>query len=126
MFKGSQMVVTEIYKLPPFDTGRYERHEFLMSNGNATLTVHVAELSPLKIQFDRIRWHEFTALYNCSPEQVSSAYFKLVELVQSKRLIEFVCNDRATAKAYRELHHYRIFLDESGCHEVFAQSWQSL
>lgn len=82
------MVVTEIYKLPPFDTGRYERHEFLMSNGNATLTVHVAGLSPVKIEFDRISWHEFTAQYNCSPEQVSSAYFKLVDLVQSKRLIQ--------------------------------------
>jgi hypothetical protein len=126
MSEGSPMVVTEIYKLLPFDTGRYEGHEFLMANGNATLAVHVAELSPVKIQFERIRWHEFTALYNCSPVQVSSAYFELVELVQSKRLIEYVGNDRATAKAYRELHHYQIFLDESGCHEVFAQSWQLL
>ena len=98
--------------------------QFLMANGNATLTVHVAELSPVTIQFDHIRWHEFTASYNCSSEQVSSAYFKLVELVQSKRLIEFVANDMAAAKAYRELHHYRIFLDESGCHELFAQSWR--
>src|SRR5258707_202251 len=53
MFKGSPMVVTEIYKLPQLDTGRYERHEFLMANGNATLTVHVAEISPVTIQFDR-------------------------------------------------------------------------
>lgn len=39
------------------------------------------------------------------------------------KLLAFVAADTASAKAYSELHHYRIFLDETGCHEVFAQSF---
>jgi hypothetical protein len=61
-------------------------------------------------------------LYNCSAEQINGAYFKLVEVPDSARLAEYVRNDKAPRKAYSELHHYRIFLAETGCHEVFAQS----
>ena len=118
--------ISTVFSLPSFDTGLYEDFEFLMSQGHATLTIRVAELPPIALKFERVRWHEFVALYNCSAEQASSAYFKLVEVVDSARLIEYVQNDKAGNRAYQELHHYRIFLDESGCHELFAQSWSHL
>jgi hypothetical protein len=118
--------ISTAFCLPSFDTGLYEGFEFLMSQGNATLTICVTERPPIAVKFERVRWHEFVALYNCSAEQVSSAYFKLVEVVDSTRLIEYVQNDQAGSRAYQELHHYRIFLDESGCHELFAQSWSHL
>lgn len=109
------------FDLPPFDTGRYEDSEFLMSAGNGLLTIRVDGMPPIKLSFERVRWHEFTALYNCSPEQVESAYFKVVEILHSHSLARYVANDRASRKAYRELHHYRIFLDETGCHELYAE-----
>jgi hypothetical protein len=84
--------------------------------------VLVAEQARIQIKFSRVRWHEFVAAYNCSPEQVKGAYFRLVEVEGSQRLNEFLRGDRAPKRVYRELHHYR-FLDESGCHEVFAESW---
>ncbi len=31
--------------------------------------------------------------------------------------------DGAASKAYTQLHHFRIFLDEHGCHELFAQAF---
>ena len=98
-----------------------------MSGGGAELTIHVAELeqSPIRIRFDRVRRHLFTALYNCSSDQVA-AYFRLIEVLDSADLAAYVAADTAPQKAYRELHHYRIFLDETGCHELYAQSCRVL
>jgi hypothetical protein len=115
-----------VLTLPEFDTGRYEDCDFLMSGGDAYLTIRVEAMPQTRIQFSRVRWHEFTALYNCSPEQIKSAYFALVEIVDSPSLAAYIAADKASAKAYSELHHYRIFLDETGCHELFAQSYAAL
>jgi hypothetical protein len=117
------MRIELVYDFPPFDTGLFDAAEFLMSGGNARLLIKVAEHSDIILQFKRVRWHEFTALYNCSAEQAKSAYFKLVRLDASERLKTYIAADRAASKAYKELHHYRIFLDEHGCHELFAESF---
>lgn len=113
-----------VYELPPFDTGQYEGCEFRMYEGAALLHIHVAELGTLTVGFSRVRWHQFTVLPNCTAEMVSAAYFRLVE-VASPELQAFIAGDRSSTKAYSELHHYRIFLDETGCHEVFAQSFSA-
>jgi hypothetical protein len=115
-----------VYDFPPFDTGLFEAVEFLMSGGNARLLINVAEHSDIILQFQRVRCHEFTALYNCSAEQVKSAYFKLVRLDDSVRLMQYMMADRAVSKAYKELHHFRVFLDEHGCHELFAESFSAV
>ncbi|GLR89131.1 hypothetical protein [Bradyrhizobium iriomotense] len=112
----------EIAELPKFDTGLYEGCTFSMSGGDAKLILRFTELPPFEINFHRARWHQFTALPNCDAEQIKSAYFRLVEVMESRVLSSFVDGDRAPIKAYKELHHYRIFLDETGCHEVFAES----
>ena len=108
--------------LPEFDTGEYEGSQFLITGGSATLTISIANQQPFVIQFSRIRWHQFTAMYNCTADMIKDAYFRLHEVVPSTRLNKFLASDTAVSKAYRELHHYRIFLDETGCHEVFAES----
>jgi hypothetical protein len=109
-------------ELPSFDTGQYVGCEFLMSGGDASLTIQIAELPSIEIRFYRARWHQFTALYNCSLEMIRDAYFKLIEMIGSENLSSYLDNDRAPMKAYKELHHYRILLDETGCHEIFAES----
>ena len=116
------MALRLVYDFPGFDTGQFEDAEFLMSQGGAQLTVHIAGDEDVVLLFKRVRWHEFTALYNCSPEQIDGAYFKLIEVEDSSRLAKYVASDRASAKAYKELHHFRVFLDEHGCHEIFAES----
>ena len=93
-----------------------------MFGGGATLTLQVAGLSPLSFRFSKVRWHQFTAAYNCTPGMVSDAYFRLVEYRNSSAVATFVEQDRASTKSYAELNHYRIFLDGTGCHEVFAES----
>ena len=120
------MNIVPVYDFPPFDTGLFAATEFLMSGGNARLLIRVEEHSDIILQFKRVRWHEFTALYNCSTEQVNSAYFKLVRLDESERLMKYITADRAAAKAYKELHHFRVFLDEHGCHELFAESFSAV
>jgi len=93
-----------------------------MASGDSILTIRFAELPPFEIKFARTRWHQFTALPNCPAELVANAYFRLVEIVGSPALSTFIAGDKAPKKAYRQLRHYRIFLDETGCHEVFAES----
>jgi hypothetical protein len=116
------MGISLVYDFPPFDTGQFEGAAFCMADGDAELVISVAREEDIVLRFKRARWHEFTALYNCSAEQVSSAYFKLVELEGSESVARYIASDRAGAKAYRELHHFRVFLDEHGCHELFAES----
>jgi hypothetical protein len=72
--------ISTVFCLPSFDTGLYEGFEFLMSQGDATLTFRVTERPPIAVKFERVRWHEFVGVYNCSAEQINSAYFKLVEV----------------------------------------------
>ena len=112
-------------ELPEFDTGQYEGCELLMKDGGATLTLKIAEQPDFSISLLKVRWHQFTALPNCTADQVKGAYFKLAELGDSPELKAFMASDRASSKPYKELHHYRIFLDETGCHEFFAESAQA-
>lgn len=108
--------------LPEFDTGLYEGCELHMLNGGALLKVNVAENPSFSIRFNKVRWHQFTALPNCSAEIIKNSYFKLSELHNSDKLSSFLASDTASVKAYTELHHFRIFLDETGCHEFLAES----
>jgi hypothetical protein len=110
-----------VLTLPRFDSGQYEGSEFLMAGGGAVLTILLAELPAVRITFQGVRWHEFTAVYNCTSEQVQ-AYFQVVEVAPSAGLAAYIASDKASARAYRDLRHYRIFLDETGCHELYAQS----
>ena len=95
------MRIALVYDFPPFETGLFDAAEFLYGARNARLLIKVAEHSNIIVQFKRVRWHEFTALYNCSAEQVKSAYFKLVRLDESERLTKYIAADRAASKAYR-------------------------
>ncbi len=109
-------------ELPDFDTGQYEGCEFHMSEGDALLSLHIAELPDFKIRFQRVRWHRYTQLYSCNETWVRDAYFRLIEVDQTELLNDFIQSDRSHQKPYAELHHFRIFLDETGCHEVFAEA----
>jgi hypothetical protein len=117
---------TIVFQLPSFDTGHYEGCEFLISGGGAKLSVHVSGLPDVVISFHRVRWHQFTANYNCTAEMVREAYFRLVEYPSSPAVARFIQEDSASAKAYKSLSHFRIFLDETGCHEVYAESARAL
>ncbi len=120
------MKIAPVYEFPPFDTGLYDSTEFLHSSGNARLLIRVKEHADIILEFKRLRWHEFTALYNCSTEQIETAYFKLVRLDDSEQLTRFLASDRAPSKAYKELYHFRVFVAEHGCHELFAQSFRAV
>lgn len=111
-----------VIAIPAFDTGEYEGCDFVMSEGDARLTIRAASIPPFSIQFKKVRWHQFTAKYSCTSDQVNGCYFTLSEVVPSSALHSFLSQDKASSKAYKELRHFRIFLDETGCHELFAES----
>lgn len=113
--------VKNIIELPEFDTGQYEGCEFHMVGGDASLLLHLAEVPDFEIRFTRLRWHRYTQLHSCEASWVGEAYFRLVEVQPSELLDSFINSDRSSQKPYKELHHFRIFLDETGCHEFFAE-----
>jgi hypothetical protein len=115
---------TVVLELPPFDTGQYAGCEFHMGAGDATLLVRIDEAGPGTIAFRKVRWHRFTAQPNCEAAWMRAAYLRLVEVSAREALDAFVGTDRSPVKAYGQLHHFRIFLDETGCHEVFAEAAQ--
>src|SRR5829696_2526837 len=97
---GRHFMTTElIIELPEFDTGQYEGCEFIMSGGDARLTLLLSGLPAFGIRFSRARWHQFTALPNCSVEMIKGAYFRLVEVSDSRPLTAFIKGDQAPAKA---------------------------
>jgi hypothetical protein len=69
------MRTTLVYAFPPFDTGLFSGAECLLSGGNARLLIKVEEHSDIVLHLNRVRWHDFTASYNCSVEQINSAFF---------------------------------------------------
>lgn len=111
-----------VFNLPEFDTGQYEDCELRMAGSDAFLRIRIAEIRDICLTFQKVRWHQFTALPNCTSLMIKDSYFALTEVTHSPDLSAFLAHDRSSAKAYRELHHYRIFLDETGCHEFFAES----
>ena len=120
------MTPRTVFELPPFDTGQYEGCEFHMVGGDATLLIRVSELPAISLQFRRVRWHRYTQLHSCDASWVQQAYFRLVEVSPTEAIDAFVKADTSTFKPYAAIHHYRIFLDETGCHEVFAESARTL
>lgn len=120
------MTVRIALELPSFDTGEYEGFEYLMSEGGSVLTVKLSKSPSVAIAFKRTRWHRFTQLHNCEARWINEAYFRLVEVDAAESLDAYVQADTSSKQPYNELRHYRIFLDESGCHEVFAESAQFL
>lgn len=113
-----------MFELPEFDTGQYIGCEVLMRNGNATLVVFIEEFAEVRINFHKVRWHQYTDLHHCSQEMVRDAYFKLIEVNNSKEKDAFILAAPAHGtRSYNEIHHYRIFLDETGCHEFLAESF---
>ncbi len=117
------MPIAAVQELPAFDTGEFAGDTFSLAGGGAELAVHIDGAEDVVLSFTRLRWHEFTALYNCTPEQVETAYFKLIEIEASQHMAAYVASARASARAYSQLRHFRIFLDEHGCHELFAESF---
>jgi len=113
-----------IIELPQFDTGQYGGCEFSMTKGNALLVLHLSGLPDFRIHFQNVRWHRYTQLYSCDVSMVKDAYFRVIEVSPTEVLESFLGTDRSypSRSAYRKLHHFRIFLDETGCHEVLAES----
>jgi hypothetical protein len=111
------------HEFPEFDTGSFEGAVFSMDGGSAQLVLSVAGIDDIVVRFEQAHWHEFTALTNCSAAQIESAYFKLAELENSDSVLRYVAAaDKSSVKAYRTLRHFRVFVDEHGCHEVFAET----
>ncbi|MDM3870500.1 hypothetical protein QSV34_03920 [Porticoccus sp. W117] len=111
-------------ELGEFDTGLYSGYEFNQSEGRAWLTIHVDEVGNKTIEFEGVRYHQFTELYACSFEMVD-AYFKLVNLGQTQQLVNYLKIIESRCDSARDVTHFRIFLDESGCFDIYASSASS-
>jgi hypothetical protein len=57
---------------------------------------------------------------------IQDAYFRHVEYKDSPNVAMFIRGDKFGGTACTKLSHYRIFLAETGCHEVYAESATTL
>ena len=104
-------------------TEPFEAVSFEIAQGDGVLMLGDPEHPPEpRLKFRRLRWHQFTALYNCGPDMIREAYQRLIEYPDSREVATYISQDRAAVKAYKELHHYRVFIDEHGCHDIYAES----
>lgn len=107
-------------ELGDFDTGLYSEAKFHTEGKQALLTVKINEIGNKFIKFYRVKYHQFTALHHCD-ESMIEAYFKVIELPKSKELKKFL-NKGNSGYPSENLKHFRIFLDETGCFDIFAES----
>ncbi|GLX84528.1 hypothetical protein tloyanaT_07800 [Thalassotalea loyana] len=110
-----------VLELPEFDTGLYDGCHFLHSGVNAELNIRINEVGTRVFTFEKVRSYKFTALPNCTAQMIS-AYFKIVDCGSTKSLGEFKASNSFDNRMDSSLKHYMIFLDETGCYEVYAEN----
>lgn len=110
-----------VLELPEFDTGLYEGCNFSQNGANAVLQININEVGDQFVNFEKVRSFKFTALPNCTTQMIT-AYFKVVDCGSTNDLTKFVASNSFDKLMDRSLKHYMIFLDETGCYEVFAHA----
>lgn len=114
--------VVPVILLPTMDSERYERCSFSLQDRESLLTVHMTDLPPYLIHFNRLRWHRCTPHAECVPALVQGCDMAVAEVRESPALKAYVQREKLPANVAASLHHFRIFLGRGGCHEAFAQS----
>ena len=110
-----------VFELSEFDTGLYNGCQFSHNEANAELKIHINEVGTQVVSFEKVRSYKFTALPNCTAQMIS-AYFKVVDCGSTKSLSDFKTSNSFDPKMDSSLKHYMIFLDETGCYEVYAEN----
>ena len=116
------ITVVPVILLPTMDSERFERCSFSLQDRESLLTVHMSELPPFLIHFDRLRWHRCTPHAECVPALIQGCDMAVAEVRESPALKAYIQRENVPARASARLHHYRIYLGKGGCHEAFAQS----
>jgi hypothetical protein len=114
--------VVPVILLPTMDSERYERCSFSLQDRESLLTVHMTDLPPFLIHFDRLRWHRCTPHAECVPALIQGCDMAVAEVRESPALKAYVQREKLPANLAAALHHFRIYLGKGGCHEAFAQS----
>jgi hypothetical protein len=116
------ITVVPVILLPTMDSERFERCSFSLQDRESLLTVHMSELPPFLIHFDRLRWHRCTPHAECVPGLIQGCDMAVAEVRDSPALKAYVKKEGVTDRDAAALHHFRIYLGKGGCHEAFAQS----
>jgi hypothetical protein len=100
----------------------------LVQAGGDTMVTYVRETTDQRfeggIRFLRARAFRFRAEAHCTVWHVEGAYNQLVEVEDSPWVAEL---DRPGPPSRTwEMHHYMVYIEDSGCYEVASESWEWL
>jgi hypothetical protein len=123
------------YSIPEPSTAMHSPGAKLDFNGT-TLTLrydydryrddHFVGIFRSGLRFLAVRAHRHRAENHCTSWHVEGAYDTLIEIEGSEWVAELRALSMARKMGDREMHHYMIYLDSSGCYEIVAQSWEVL
>ena len=114
--------VVPVILLPTLDSERFENCAFSMHDGEARLTISMAEAPPVIVHFQKLRWHRYTPSAACNPVLIEGCHMAVAEVARSPALRHHVRTEKIPADDAAKLHHYRLYLGPGGCHEAFAES----
>jgi hypothetical protein len=78
------------------------------------------------LRFQDVRAYRFRAESHCTLWHIRDVYDTLVEIEDSDWVEELRALSKRVTQRSREIHHYMIYLDSSGCYEIAARSWEAL
>ncbi len=97
----------------------------LAKAGADTLVTYIRETElqscEAGIRFFRARAFRFRAEAHCTVWHSRDAYNELVEIVDSEWVAELYRPNHPW-----EMHHYMVYIEDSGCYEVVSESWDWL
>jgi hypothetical protein len=114
--------VVPVILLPTMDSERFERCSFALQDRVSLLTVYLSGLPPFLIHFHQLRWHRCTPHAECVPALIQGCDMAVAEVRDSPALRHYVQKHAVPAKDAAQLHHFRIYIGQGGCHEAFARS----
>jgi hypothetical protein len=76
------------------------------------------------IRFHSVRAMKFTAELHCNENQLD-AESQIIEIVNSNWSRKLLLNENEDTLNHWILNHYMIYLDDNGCFEFLANSWET-
>lgn len=106
-----------IWSLPCPSSHIFEGPYLRFLPGSVVLSFDIEELGERSVRFGGVVGFSFTEYNSCVDEHLR-AYDKVVEIKDSKMLLELRANSRIQVSDVR---HFRIFFDDVGCFDVLAK-----
>lgn len=78
------------------------------------------------LRFEKVRAYRWRAESHCTGWHVEGVYDTLAEVENSEWVAELTMVEPEDARGFWVMHHFMLYVDDDGCYEVAAESWEML